>query len=359
MSDLKASTHYCDTYGFDADWRQARLNLLELRAEDAALGRQLRERIILPQVAPIVDAFYARLYADTEASQILADADIGKLKSSQTDYLRNFGAGFTTQAYFEERLRIGLVHAWVGVPLSLYLCAYQIMQAQILVAIERVEPDERARRELCAFVYKIGALDTSLAGEVYHIAQMRHLESSVLRLRDERSRLRVEAGTDALTGLANRASLLPRLTQSLANAVRTGRPLCVIMADLDRFKEVNDNYGHPVGDLVLRDTATRLGSALRDFDLVARYGGEEFIAVLQDTPLDVAVQIAERVRRRIGEHAYNVIEGGLRVTISQGIAQAHAGDSVDSLIARADAALYAAKQAGRDCVKRAEDPERD
>lgn len=358
MPDRKAPTHYCDTYGFDADWRQARLNLLELRAEDAALGEQLRERIIRPQVVAIVDVFYDRLCADSEAKQILAEADFAKLKASQSDYLRNFGADFTQQDYFEERLRIGLVHAWVGVPLGLYLCAYQVMQAQILAAIERVEPDEHARRTLCAFIYKIGALDTSLAAEVYHIAQMRHLESSVLRLRDERSRLRIEAGTDALTGLANRASLLPRLTQSLANSVRTGRPLCVIMADLDRFKEVNDTYGHPVGDLVLRDTATRLGSALRDFDLIARYGGEEFIAVLQDTPVDVAEQIAERVRRRIGEHPYNVVEGGLRITLSQGVAQARAGDSVESLIARADAALYAAKQAGRNCVILVEDTER-
>ncbi|HEY9198065.1 MAG TPA: diguanylate cyclase [Gammaproteobacteria bacterium] len=358
MPDRKAPTHYCDSYGFDADWRQARLDLLGLSAEDAALGERLRERIIRPRVAAIVDAFYVSLAADREAQQTLAHADMGKLKASQTDYLLGFGAGFHTQDYFEERLRIGLVHAWVGVSLGLYLCAYQLMQAQILLAIDQCETDERMRRALCAFVYRIGALDTSLASEIYHIAQMRHLESSVVRLRDERSRLRVEAGTDALTGLANRSSLLPRLTQALAAAVRNGRPLCLIMADLDRFKEINDSYGHPVGDLVLRDTAVRLGSTLRDFDLVARYGGEEFIAVLLDTPLEIAVQIAERVRRRIGGHPYQVIEGGLRVTISQGIALAHAGDSVESLIARADAELYAAKQAGRDCVRVADDPER-
>lgn len=359
MPDRKAPTHYCDTYGFDADWRQGRLDLLELRAEDAALGAVLRERVILPRVAAIVEGFYARLNADDEAARILAVADLARLKASQADYLRGFGADFATQDYFEERLRIGLVHAWVGVPLGLYLCTYQVLQTQILAAIDHCEPDAPMRRALCAFVYKIGALDTSLASEIYHIAQMRHLESSVVRLHDERTRLRVEVGTDALTGLANRASLLPRLAQALAASVRSGRPLCVIMADLDRFKDVNDTYGHPVGDLVLRDTAARLGSALRDFDLVARYGGEEFIAVLQDTPLDIAAQIAERVRRRIGDHSYNVIDGGLRLTLSQGIALAHAGDSVDTLIARADAALYAAKAAGRNCVKVAEDPQRD
>lgn len=354
MTDLKGSTHYCDSYGFDAAWRQARLTLLGLSAADLPLGRRLRERIIGPRVAAIVDGFYVRLLADAEAGRILANIELDRLKASQSEYLRNFGADFTGQGYFEERLRVGLVHAWVGVPLSLYLCAYQVLQAQILAAIDRCEPDGAVRAELSAFVYKIAALDTSLASEIYHIAQMRHLESSVVRLRDERARLRIEAGTDSLTGLLNRAGLLPRLTQALAAAVRGDRPLCLIMADLDHFKEINDAYGHPVGDLVLRDTAARLGSVLRDFDVVARYGGEEFIAVLQDTPPDTALQIAERIRRRIRDYPYEAVAGGLRVTLSQGVAQAQAGDSVASLIARADTALYAAKQAGRDCVRMAD-----
>ena len=355
MTDRKVPTHYCDSYGFDAHWRQARLALLELRAEDVTLGAHLREHVIRPQVTAIVEAFYLRLEDDGEANRILAEAELGRLKTSQSDYLRSYGEDFTEQGYFEERLRIGLVHAWVGVPLSLYLCAHQLLQAQILAAIERCEADLAVRARLCAFVYKIGALDTSLASEIYHIAQMRHLESSVVRLRDERARLRIEAGTDSLTGLANRAGLLPRLTQALAVAVRSDRPLCLIMADLDYFKEINDTCGHPVGDLVLRDTAARLGSALRDFDLVARYGGEEFVAVLQNTPLETAVQIAERIRLRIADYPYDVAPGGLRVTISQGVTQAQAGDSVDSLIRRADVALYAAKQAGRNCVKVADD----
>ena len=166
MPHRKAPTHYCDTYGFDAEWRRARLELLELRAEDAALGEFLRERIIHPNVEAIVEGFYARLSADAEAVRILAVADLAKLKASQSDYLRGFGADFATQDYFEESLRIGLVHAWIGVPLGLYLCAYQVMQAQILAFIERCEPDEGARRALCAFVHKIGVLDTSLASEI-------------------------------------------------------------------------------------------------------------------------------------------------------------------------------------------------
>ncbi|MFA7387877.1 MAG: diguanylate cyclase [Thiohalobacteraceae bacterium] len=357
MIHTSAPTHYCDSFGFDADWRKARLDLLGLSPQDAALARRLRTAVVEPNADALIEAFYAKLLADAESSRLLAHADRERLAHRQIGYLLRLGEDFTNQAYFEDRLRIGLVHAWVGVPLGLYLCAYQALESIIEAHIERCIEATDERRLLSRFLHKIAALDTSLASEVYHIAQIRHLESSVARLRDERAQLRHQAGTDALTGLANRASILPRLSQALAEAVRADRPLCVIMADLDRFKAINDSFGHPAGDQVLRDAAARLGTILRDFDLVGRYGGEEFIAVLRNTDLDAAMQIAERVRRRFADHAFEIGENARRITISQGVALAHPGDSVDSLIARADAALYAAKQAGRDCVMAAQDPE--
>ena len=355
----ESATHYCETYGFDSEWRQSRLALLGLTAADESLGRRLRDEVLAPNADAIVDAFYAKLLADAEVRRILNGIDLASLKLSQTNYLLHFGIDFTAQTYFEERMRIGLMHAWVGVPLSLYLCAYQILKTEIISHIERDISMLDQYRELCVFVSKIATLDTSLAGEIYHTAQMRHLETSVMRLRDERTQLRYAAGTDALTGLENRASLLPRLAQLLSMAVRTGKPLCVVMSDLDFFKRINDTYGHVVGDQVLRDTAARMRAAVRDFDQLGRYGGEEFIAVLQDTPLTIAVQVAERVRQRVGEDAFDAVNGGLQVTISQGIAESRPGDSVESLVARADAALYTAKQAGRNCVRVADNPDQD
>lgn len=347
----QAPTHYCETYGFDAEWRLARLRLLGLSSADHVLGERLRNDIIEPNATALVDQFYAALVEDAEAARILQAANIDALKFKQTHYVLNFGVDFTEEAYFEERLRIGLVHAWVGVPLALYLCAYQVLQAAMYQFIERSGLPEQRQRSLCYFVSKIAALDSALASEIYHIAQLRHLESSVNRLRRERTQLRIEADTDALTGIANRANLLPRLAQELAHAVRDEQPLCVIMADLDHFKSINDSHGHQIGDQVLRDTAARMRAALRDFDLVGRYGGEEFIAVLRQADLETARQIAERVRQRIGGSPFQFVDLSLRITVSQGVALARTGDSVESLIARADAALYQAKQQGRNCVK--------
>jgi diguanylate cyclase (GGDEF)-like protein len=123
------------------------------------------------------------------------------------------------------------------------------------------------------------------------------------------------------------------------------------MLDLDRFKAVNDRWGHAAGDEVLRALAGALRAELRACDLGARFGGEEFLVLLTDTQLDDAMRAAERIRRRIAALEIDAGEALLRVTVSIGVAQLREGEAVDAAIARADAALYRAKAEGRDrCV---------
>jgi len=172
-----------------------------------------------------------------------------------------------------------------------------------------------------------------------------------LRLIVELLGARREAAQDALTGLANRRTLDARLATEHARFARRGEPLSVLMLDLDHFKRVNDDYGHAAGDDVLAATARALGDELRAIDLGARFGGEEFLAMLPDTPLDDAMRVAERIRRRIA--AMRALHDGVAipVTVSIGAAQLAPGESITSLLARTDAALYEAKRGGRDrCV---------
>jgi diguanylate cyclase (GGDEF)-like protein len=122
------------------------------------------------------------------------------------------------------------------------------------------------------------------------------------------------------------------------------------MADLDQFKKINDEHGHLVGDHVLRIVAARMVSGARTGDEIGRYGGEEFIFVLQDTDIDAAADVAERVRSRINSDAIQHHRAVINVSLSLGIAQARSDDTVNTLIDRADETLYAAKLAGRDCV---------
>jgi diguanylate cyclase (GGDEF)-like protein len=126
----------------------------------------------------------------------------------------------------------------------------------------------------------------------------------------------------------------------------------VLMIDIDHFKQINDEHGHPVGDVVLRDVAHLLKDTLRTVDAVGRYGGEEFLAVLPHTTSEEAVQTAERVRLRVEQHAFKVQDKVLKVTISIGVATYPGGhaDSASTLIREADQALYRAKDAGRNRV---------
>jgi diguanylate cyclase (GGDEF)-like protein len=177
------------------------------------------------------------------------------------------------------------------------------------------------------------------------------LQSSLEDVRGEKERLRHLALTDWLTNLHNHSYSRHFLGEALTASKTDGMPLCVIMADLDHFKRINDRYGHLVGDKVLQIVAARMISGARTGDEICRYGGEEFLFVLQQTDISEGVEVAERVRQNINSDVIHADDSELPVSLSLGIAQARDGDDVDSLIDRADKALYSAKQAGRDCVR--------
>ncbi len=155
--------------------------------------------------------------------------------------------------------------------------------------------------------------------------------------------------TDGLTGLVNHRSLMQRLDEETIRAKRTGRPFCVIMADVDHFKAYNDEFGHPAGDEVLKQVSQILKDATRTVDCVARYGGEEFSALLPETSAEGAMEVADRMRARVAAAPFV----GREVTLSLGVAEfpTDAGTG-EKIIAVADKALYEAKRAGRNRVVR-------
>jgi diguanylate cyclase (GGDEF)-like protein len=163
--------------------------------------------------------------------------------------------------------------------------------------------------------------------------------------------LRVQATQDTLTGAMNRGAIFELLKRELAQSARTGAPIGVIMADLDHFKQINDTHGHPAGDAVLREAATRLKAVLRGYDALGRYGGEEFMLVLPSCNAEHAAEVAERARRAVADTP--VITAGTIVPISASFGVAAAVGStldLDEVIRAADAALYRAKRAGRNRV---------
>jgi diguanylate cyclase (GGDEF)-like protein len=169
-------------------------------------------------------------------------------------------------------------------------------------------------------------------------------------------RMREMATHDGLTGCINRITFDALLVNALQRAHRADEPLSLVMLDLDHFKAVNDAWGHRAGDEVLRRCAAAVQAQLRASDVLARVGGEEFAVLLPDTDLQGASHVAETMRAAVQALAIDNLQGGsIRVSVSAGVASTHGsvGPSADQLYQSADAALYAAKAAGRNCVHHA------
>lgn len=171
-----------------------------------------------------------------------------------------------------------------------------------------------------------------------------------------RQQLREQATTDQLTGLLNRRAMHQLLDQEHARVKRHGATFSLILGDLDRFKRVNDRYGHNTGDLVLQETARRLGSLMRAQDALCRWGGEEILILLPETGLDGAMHVAEKVRLSLADKPMLAGECSILQTISLGVTSCHGHDDIESAIKRADDALYQAKENGRNRTEASASP---
>jgi len=214
----------------------------------------------------------------------------------------------------------------------------------ISVSFQVGELKEKLRRNLLV----IGGLGTAtfillVVSIVLLFRQM------VRRLQEARAELMRLATTDALTGLANRRTILERLEEEVERHRRTDRPLACILLDIDHFKRINDRFGHPAGDEVLRQVARQLQTGVRVYDTAGRYGGEEFLAVLPEADPEAGRLVAERLRALVAGEVR--CGDGEAVTASFGLAQYRKDESADALLARADQALYRAKEAGRNRVE--------
>jgi two-component system cell cycle response regulator len=173
------------------------------------------------------------------------------------------------------------------------------------------------------------------------------------RLRDNVQMSIEMAITDGLTGLFNRRYMESHLATLVDQAAERGKPIAVMVLDIDYFKAINDSHGHDAGDDVLREFALRIRKCIRNIDLACRYGGEEFVLVMPETDKAVATMVAERLRRTIATEPFSIAQGAksLEVTISIGIAAAvGADDNAAAILKRADQALYRAKRDGRNRV---------
>jgi len=185
---------------------------------------------------------------------------------------------------------------------------------------------------------------------IFSSAMRESLYKSGLALKEANKRIEELAELDDLTGSFNRRCIMRFLDDEIARAHRVNAPCSIALIDLDWFKRINDTYGHPTGDEVLRTFAITVFANIRTVDRFGRYGGEEFLLVLPDTSSETAARMLDRLRTIVADIDWSGLSLGLRVTISAGIATLDANETSDSFLARADSALYKAKAQGRNRI---------
>lgn len=231
---------------------------------------------------------------------------------------------------------------------------------EAVLPLEREAMRQRADRQARLLINRIeienmqAAADRARSEADVQRLRAAALESENQRLADRAIELGRHAMEDQLTGLANRRRVEHELPLHLEAARKRTSPLSLAAIDLDHFKQVNDRFGHAVGDDVLRAIAQMLLNNTRSTDLVARMGGEEFIVVLVGTGLPVAAEICERLRKAVAAHDWDSVARGLKVTISLGLCDAEKAQTMRGLLEQADALLYAAKRGGRNRVELAD-----
>ncbi len=212
-----------------------------------------------------------------------------------------------------------------------------------------VDVDELSKR-LIGIAIRIKDTTVSMKGEIEEYStKLKESQQMIEDLREKLRKAQENLVIDPLTGIYNRRGLIHFLRVELARAERYKQPLSIIMADLDHFSNINNTYGHLAGDMVLKGFCKTVKSIIRSADIASRYGGEEFIVILPNTDLENAYDVAEKLRLAIGKLKFKYKNEIFSITSSFGVAGFKEGDTIETLIKRADKALYKAKES-RNCT---------
>ena len=254
-------------------------------------------------------------------------------------------SGFNHKNDLDELLELG-ADDFIGKPIT----ALEL-QARLKAALIRLRDQTEVYGAIQGDPQSAGKNLTTLVAENI---QLRQEYQKVRRINEELQenchQLEQLASLDTLSGLLNRRTLFKRIEIEIERTTRLDWPLTGIMIDIDHFKRVNDNYGHQCGDMIIQEIGSRLNKSLRKYDYAGRYGGEEFFVIFSNTTADTAHSIAERFRTEMEETQFTCGEQVFNVTVSIGVAQYNLGELPPRWISHADAAMYQAKQRGRNQV---------
>ena len=343
---------------------------VEAIADELMKSGGFRGRDLAPALSPVIERFSGQPQSVSrpissptppEPQQRRNEARVDTQQSSENDEsVAEFKVNTAYRAHLDEKreemqkLQADFV-AQMGDAVSKSEAFGELLQDTLATVQQAasIEDLETQRQALVQALEKMIAGHQAL-GDKFARAQdyLSIIEDDNLQLSEELDRVRLLSLTDELTRLPNRRAFMRRLEDEVSRVQRHGYPLSMVLMDLDHFKQVNDLQGHAAGDEVLRCYADEVLSIFRHHDLVARYGGEEFAVLLPNTLQDGVVCALQKVRRRLDEViAAQQCDTVELPTFSAGVAQFQAGETPNSFIERADAALYVAKRKGRNCTE--------
>lgn len=332
------------------DLRQRQM-LFSLTERDSTVLRKARP-YLEPHIEEIVDQFYVRQLAIPEVANLIGDSEsLNRVSRALRRYISEILVGVIDMDYVNSRLRIGLVHKRIGIEPKFYTSAVHALKTLLIEAIHEFVPEAMHPRDVEVSLKKLIFFDVSLVFDTYihglldEIQTERNKTEQYARDLEEQVRIRTEqleerSRTDALTGLHNMRHLTEILNRSLRAAERREEPLCFAFIDLDGFKEINDEYGHKHGDMVLQAVAKALLETVRAEDTCFRYGGDEFCVILPRCQFDEALQIVDhRMRGKLEKLTQDF---SMPIRFSVGISEAVPGEypEPDELIRRADERMY-------------------
>lgn len=352
MSAAGSDTPLSDQFSFGADWRENQLLLAGLTVLDQQQVSTLHELWRDDKaVAVLVNRFYQYLFGIPQAAALLNKFDRVRLEKVQSDYLLSIGQGLGGPDYFENRIRLALIHLQLGITPGLYTAAMSYQQGLLSDYIIRTARSKKLSRSLVELAGKLTALDILIANEVYAAALPHATERLPRQTRPSYETYDNRLQQDAMSGAAGRLTILKAVDSGLETARRTGQPLSLILVELDTPATDTAVEWETALEQILREMVVRLKTSVRGFDLVGRYGARSFIMLLENTSLHTSHQIAERVRCRMQEKPVQCQQQEWKITVSQGLADALSTDDQDSLLLRCGRALEQARSAGGNCIK--------
>lgn len=315
------------------------------RLEKNGLGKKTLEalkqakEIVEANAHHIVGEFYNNLLRNEKNSLLIGDSEtLARLKGAQRDYLLDMFDGIIDQEYVNNRLRVGLVHKRIGVSPDLYLSAVLSHKTCILDILRNHLKDDQFAK-VAAALERVIFFDMGLVFDAYINCMLSELNSARIQAENYAKRIEKLSINDPLTGLMNRRALDHQLKRLVAHARRSQEPLTAILIDLDKFKTINDQFGHAKGDEVLRKLAGLILETTRqDLDIACRIGGDEFVVFLANCMQTDALHFIERI-----EKGFNALFP--EFSFSAGIASTGPSEflSEDELILQADTNMYRIK----------------